>query len=201
VGCPASDRIARVRPYSGTNTERRCCLNPALTVSGGVFQTPYSHSHLSLRETAVSPYPSSNPLSATPAGLTRIRFGLTPVRSPLLRGYSLFLGVREMFQFPRCPPYRVTAGAVGLPHSDIVGLSATRASPTLFAALSRPSSARSAKAFTMCSSCLLCRNPSGRSCTCLQPTSRGSSWIEARLVRYHSVRSRGPSRAFTPEPC
>ena len=31
-------------------------------------------------------------------------FGLLPVRSPLLRESSLFLGVREMFQFPRCPP-------------------------------------------------------------------------------------------------
>ena len=48
---------------------------------------------------------SSNPLSARPAGLARIAFRLTPVRSPLLRGYFLFLGVHEMFQFPRCPPF------------------------------------------------------------------------------------------------
>ena len=34
-------------------------------------------------------------------------FGLFPVRSPLLRESSLFLGVREMFQFPRFPPYSV----------------------------------------------------------------------------------------------
>src|SRR4029079_18172558 len=47
---------------------------------------------------------SSNPVSARPAGLTRIRFRLPPVRSPLLRGCFLFLGVHEMFQFPRCPP-------------------------------------------------------------------------------------------------
>lgn len=33
-------------------------------------------------------------------------FGLLPVRSPLLRESSLFLGVREMFQFPRFPPAR-----------------------------------------------------------------------------------------------
>ena len=57
--------------------------------------------------TAVIPVTSSNPLVATPAGLARPRFGLSPVRSPLLRGYSLFLGVREMFQFPRCPPTSV----------------------------------------------------------------------------------------------
>jgi hypothetical protein len=46
---------------------------------------------------------SSNPVIATPAGLARRRFGLSPVRSPLLRGYFLFLGVREMVQFPRFP--------------------------------------------------------------------------------------------------
>jgi hypothetical protein len=33
-------------------------------------------------------------------------FGLLPVRSPLLRESSLFLGVRKMFQFPRFPPHR-----------------------------------------------------------------------------------------------
>jgi hypothetical protein len=47
-----------------------------------------------------------NPVDARPAGLARPRFGPFPVRSPLLREYSLFLGVREMFQFPRCPPSR-----------------------------------------------------------------------------------------------
>jgi hypothetical protein len=36
---------------------------------------------------------------------THARFGLLPVRSPLLRESSLFLGVREMFQFPRFPPH------------------------------------------------------------------------------------------------
>ena len=39
------------------------------------------------------------------------RFGLLPVRSPLLRGCSLFLGVREMFQFPRCPPRLLAVAA------------------------------------------------------------------------------------------
>ena len=36
--------------------------------------------------------------------LARTRFGLFPVRSPLLRECFLFLGVREMVQFPRFPP-------------------------------------------------------------------------------------------------
>ena len=50
-----------------------------------------------------------NPHDATPAGLARRGFGRCPVRSPLLRAYFLFLGVREMFQFPRCPPHHKEA--------------------------------------------------------------------------------------------
>ena len=40
-------------------------------------------------------------------------FGLRAFRSPLLRACSLFLGVREMFQFPRFPPdpYTFRAGS------------------------------------------------------------------------------------------
>ena len=56
--------------------------------------------------TAVTPNWTYNPRRATPAGLTHAEFRLLPVRSPLLREYFLFLGVHEMFQFPRCPPYQ-----------------------------------------------------------------------------------------------
>ena len=34
----------------------------------------------------------------------RMGLGTTPVRSPLLRGYCLFLWLHEMFQLARCPP-------------------------------------------------------------------------------------------------
>ena len=117
-----------------------------------------------LRET-VAPYwmaaairvVSFNPHAARPAGLAQRGFRLLPVRSPLLREYFLFLGVHEMFQFPRCPPdqwsgHRVTT--MGLPHSEIVGSTPARGSPTLIAAMPRPSSARSAEASTLCSYCL-----------------------------------------------
>ena len=53
---------------------------------------------------AAAPEWTYNPHGATPAGLTHRGFRLLPVRSPLLREYFLFLGVHEMFQFPRCPP-------------------------------------------------------------------------------------------------
>jgi hypothetical protein len=55
---------------------------------------------------------SYNPGTARAAALARSRFGLAPVRSPLLRGCCLFLWLREMFQLARCPP---TASA-GAPH-------------------------------------------------------------------------------------
>ena len=77
---------------------------PAVTVYGDAFQTS-SDTHLIPQcMAAAMPDWASNPLRATPAGLTHPRFRLLPVRSPLLREYFLFLGVHEMFQFPRCPP-------------------------------------------------------------------------------------------------
>ena len=54
----------------------------------------------------------SNPTTATAASLPRSWFGLTPVRSPLLRGCFLFLGVLRCFSSPgalrhwRCPSQR-----------------------------------------------------------------------------------------------
>jgi hypothetical protein len=59
---------------------------------------------LNQRRAAARPDLSYNPTRATPAGLTHVWFRLLPVRSPLLRECFLFLGVHEMFQFPRCPP-------------------------------------------------------------------------------------------------
>ena len=75
---------------------------------------------------------------------TLIWFGLLPVRSPLLRESSLFLGVREMFQFPRFPPLiaeSVICLQMGLPHSDSAGSSVASTSPARFVAWPRPSSA------------------------------------------------------------
>jgi hypothetical protein len=45
----------------------------------------------------------------------RLRFRQVPFRSPLLRELCFFLGVHEMFQFPRLPPTQrwVTQVALG----------------------------------------------------------------------------------------
>src|SRR4051812_40770853 len=186
---------------------------PAVTVFGDAFQTS-SDTHLIHQwRAAAHPDWTFNPHGATPAGLTHARFGLLPVRSPLLREYFLFLGVHEMFQFPRCPPHqrcghRVTT--MGLPHSEIVGSTPARGSPTLIAAMPRPSSARSAEASTLCSYCL----PSRKTCCgsrsiawLLQPAlPTGASSINTlHLVRYNRVlpprqsARTGHRSAFTPE--
>ena len=136
---------------------------PAVTVFGDAFQTSSDTDLIGQCDTAVSPDWTYNPVRATPAGLTHTRFRLLPVRSPLLREYFLFLGVHEMFQFPRCPPHQRCGHrftTMGLPHSEIVGSMPARGSPTLIAAMPRPSSARSAEASTLCSYCL----PSRKTC-------------------------------------
>jgi hypothetical protein len=85
----------------------------AVTVSGLAFQP------VRLEDKLVTSLPryrtarrSHDPRIATPVGLTRSRFRLTPVRSPLLGGSRLLSLPRgtKMFQFPRLPPWlpRVT---------------------------------------------------------------------------------------------
>lgn len=99
----------------------------------------------------------SNPTTATAASLARSWFRRSPVRSPLLRGWFLFLGVLRCFSSPGALRHMaVSVKTDGLPHSEIVGSSPARGSPTHIAALPRPSSARSAEASSVCSSCLPC---------------------------------------------
>ncbi len=79
----------------------------AVTVSGPAFQ------QVRLAWQLVTSLPryretqrSHDPAAATPVGLTRPQFRLTPVRSPLLGGSLLLSFPRgtKMFQFPRLPP-------------------------------------------------------------------------------------------------
>ena len=88
------------------------------------------------------------------------RFGLLPVRSPLLGESCLFLGVLRCFSSPGSlhTPYVFRGGSagitpLGLPHSDTPGSSPARGSPRRFVAWPRPSSAPDAKASTVCPSC------------------------------------------------
>ena len=104
---PASDGMSRVPSYLRSHPKGAHVsptgLSPALAVCS---------KHVRLRSTLVTllvvthpPWWSRNPGRARLCSLARGRFRLVPVRSPLLREWFLFLGVREMFQFPRCPPH------------------------------------------------------------------------------------------------
>ena len=86
---------------------------------------------------------ASNPRAATAMTLARQRFGLIPVRSPLLGESRLISTPRgtKMFQFPRFPrrTYGFSAPSQGmtpgaLPHSDIPGSTPAGGSPRLIAA-------------------------------------------------------------------
>ena len=89
------------------------------------------------------PYRSTSDTSpyvdpSTPVLPKQNRFGLFPFRSPLLRKSLLFSlpPGTEMFQFPGFASglHRITAEAVGLPHSDIHGSMVICTSPRLLAA-------------------------------------------------------------------
>ena len=84
-----------------------------------------------------------NPARTTAPACARERFGLVPVRSPLLRESRLISVPRgtKMFQFPRFPPtaYGFSGGCGSmtpraLPHSGIPGSTPADGSPRLFAA-------------------------------------------------------------------
>ena len=106
MGDPASHRISRVRQYS--RSCRISSLSLPLRDSHPLRSSvPATFGFRQLRDDLpagrsrhlVQPHPSSGG-----SLVTLVWFGLFPVRSPLLRESSLFLGVREMFQFPRFPP-------------------------------------------------------------------------------------------------
>ena len=82
---------------------------------------------------------SLNPWPATPLRLTQTRFGLLPVRSPLLGEYSLFVAVLRCFSSRTALGRGVTLAvievrSIGLPHSDTQGSSRAGRSPWRFAA-------------------------------------------------------------------
>ena len=124
-----SDGIPRVPPYSGTG------LCPVVASVRGLHPLRRAVPDASPRLPAPI---TTDPI--TPAHASRHRrFGLLPVRSPLL-GESFLLSSpagTKMFQFPAfAPTLSVGVGIApdGLPHSDICGSKGICPSPQLFAA-------------------------------------------------------------------
>ena len=128
-----SDRVSRVPPYLGAGFRKSdsfhlkdChllwCDFPDASVIHRIGNFPADPK---LRQNR-----SRDPLHATLSGLTHARFGLFPVRSPLLRKSLLFSlpEVTKMFQFTSLASctYVFSEGSAGiilrgLPHSEISG--------------------------------------------------------------------------------
>jgi hypothetical protein len=109
-GTQEPDRRASLLSPTGLSP---CIADPFL---GRSARKLVSDSPASLQRRHVRPY---NPADTTPAGLTYRRFGLFPVRSPLL-GESRLLSLppgTEMVHFPglAAPPYEFRWRARGLP--------------------------------------------------------------------------------------
>jgi hypothetical protein len=139
---PASHGVSRAPWYSG-------CVRPRsrFRIQGYHFLWPrfpavFCYLYCGLRP-PVAGLDTPQPLSCNDYGLTHDRFGLFPVRSPLLRK-SMFLSlprVTKMFQFTRFAShtYGFSMGYLrfassGFPHSDISGSKLACSSPKRFAA-------------------------------------------------------------------
>jgi hypothetical protein len=105
--------------------------NPAITVSGGVFQTPYDTDQPLMLRGGSRAWTSCNPDDARPAGLARHRFRLYPrFARHYYGGASSSSGYVRCFSSPgSLPLLRVATLVAGLPHSEIVGSQAARRLP------------------------------------------------------------------------
>ena len=87
MGLPPSHRVSRVRCYSGYSQVASCFVYRAFTFFGSTFPGVFVYTLPILLCESLTPY-------------INIRFGLLPVRSPLLRQsfiYFLFLSVLRCF--------------------------------------------------------------------------------------------------------
>ena len=128
----------------------------AVTVSGPAFQrVQLNRWFLTSLAGYRPPRRPHDPAAATPVGLARQWFRLTPVRSPLLGGSRLLSSPRgtKMFQFPRLPPgrSRVTAhDGGGVAPFGNPRINACSRLPGAYRRAPRPSSALCPKASTDC---------------------------------------------------
>ena len=120
-----SGRVSPAPPYSGYRPACRNCVYGAVTLCGGVFQTP-STSY------------GTHCAGPTTPGRTRPGLGLSAFARHYLRNHCCFLLLRVLrcFSSPGCSHVNVVAAlhAAGLPHSDTCGSRVVCTSPQLFAA-------------------------------------------------------------------
>ena len=146
---PYSQRIPRVRWYSGYRSPSSHFAYRALTVSGGAshplqlcYEVLISVRTPKVLLLLVWPLPRS---LATTSGISVDFFSSGYLDVSLPRVPFLYLWIQ----------YRIYGSSPwGFPHSEIRGYIAYLQLPAAYRSLSRPSSAPDAKAFTLCSSSL-----------------------------------------------
>src|SRR5919112_1589482 len=104
---PASDRVSRVRSYSGNVIGRlhRFAYGTFALCGARFHALPLRHNFVTPARPATAWADALQPLVRNAWPLARTKFGLIPFRSPLLRESRLIYFPRgtEMFQFPRLP--------------------------------------------------------------------------------------------------
>ena len=145
-------RLHTTLPVCGATQEQNRALAftftyPALTVSGAVFQTAsVGNDRRCCNVAAQQSLLLLQPQQRNACLLDTLLVWACPISLATTLGTVILPRPTEMFQFSRFPPPcgGHTPRSAGLPHSEMVGSQPARGSPTLFAALPRPSSAPSA---------------------------------------------------------
>jgi hypothetical protein len=190
VVCPASAQVLRAWTYSGTSRRTVSGGYATITRYGAAFQTasPPTRGSTGGHQSPVQRPPTPGRQRLAP--WHRPGLGVDPVRSPLLRVWFSLPPATEMFQLAGYPPRNaVPAGAGGLPHSEISGSQPASGSPEHFGAKPRPSSARSARASIVCSSCL----PSAPACGTLRHPPATEFPVSSSNASVGKVRRTAPS--------
>jgi hypothetical protein len=177
-----SGRVPRARPYSGTGPGPFRLAYGTLTRSGAVFQTALTSvgAPSDGRQTVVLRPPT--PVWQRLASWHHTSLGITRFVRHYYGCGSLFLRLLRCFSSPGALYQKVVPPERGeLPHSETSGSQPVRGSPKHIGAVPRPSSARSARASIVCSSCL----PSVAVCGADTPAAHGTDAVRRQPTSKH----------------
>ena len=117
---PDSDRVSRVRSYSGTSSADQCVFTyGTIALCGARFHSlRLTPDFVTAVEPGTARHDVLQPPTDNACPLTSVRFGLIPFRSPLLRESRLISFPRgtEMCHFPRLPSTRLCVQRGTTPH-------------------------------------------------------------------------------------
>jgi hypothetical protein len=154
VVSPASDQVLRAWPYSGTAPGTGEDAYGTITRYGAVFQTASAILIGSCEAHQRLVYCPTTPVRQRLAPWHRTGLGIARFVRHYYGCGSLFLRLLRCFSWPGALGQRPYPHRGELPHSETPGSQPVSGSPRHIGAVPRPSSARSARASIVCSSCL-----------------------------------------------